>query len=75
MVTQAAKRMQKTIEEAYLDLLEKESFRAVTVTQIAQAALINRQTFYHHYQDTFAWPSSSAGSQSMTSLALSTTTD
>ncbi len=53
MVTQAAKRMQKTIEEAYLDLLEKESFRAVTVTQIAQAALINRQTFYHHYQDKY----------------------
>ena len=45
--------MQKTIEEAYLDLLEKESFRAVTVTQIAQAALINRQTFYHHYQDKY----------------------
>ena len=53
MVTQAAKRMQKTIEEAYLDLLEKESSRAVTVTQIAQAALINRQTFYHHYQDKY----------------------
>lgn len=53
MVTQAAKRMQKTIEEAYLDLLEKESFRAVTVTQIAQVALINRQTFYHHYQDKY----------------------
>lgn len=53
MVTQAAKQMQKTIEEAYLDLLEKESFRAVTVTQIAQAALINRQTFYHHYQDKY----------------------
>lgn len=42
-------RTQKLLQDAFLDLMREEPFEEITVTQIAEKAMINRKTFYAHY--------------------------
>ncbi|QYK68714.1 TetR/AcrR family transcriptional regulator [Paenibacillus sp. S02] len=44
---------QKVIRNAFVDLLDKNGFEAITVQEIANAAMINRSTFYLHYVDKY----------------------
>ena len=44
----------KLISEAFVDLVIEKEFANVTVKDIATRAMINRKTFYAHYQDKFA---------------------
>ncbi|MGZ0042326.1 TetR/AcrR family transcriptional regulator [Paenibacillus ottowii] len=44
---------QKVIRNAFIDLLDKNGFEAITVQEIANAAMINRSTFYLHYVDKY----------------------
>lgn len=46
-------RTQKAIADAFVKLVNQTSFREVTVSMIAQEAMINRQTFYRHYEDKY----------------------
>lgn len=39
------------IETAFLSLLTKHSYEDISISQICQAADINRSTFYAHYDD------------------------
>lgn len=41
----------KVIEDAFMELLGRKSVAKITVTEICQAAQINRATFYKHYLD------------------------
>ncbi len=46
-------RMTKTlIKESFLDILDSTPFDKISVTQICEAADVNRSTFYAHYEDT-----------------------
>lgn len=47
------RRTQAMIQQAFISLVNQSGFQKVTVTQIAQAAMINRQTFYTHYVDKY----------------------
>lgn len=40
----------KLIKNAFLELLNTKKFEDITVSQICQKALINRSTFYFHYE-------------------------
>ncbi|ASR48963.1 hypothetical protein B4V02_20795 [Paenibacillus kribbensis] len=44
---------QKVIRDAFIDLLDKSGFEAITVQEIANAAMVNRSTFYLHYVDKY----------------------
>lgn len=49
-------RIQKThrlIETTFIDLVLANGFKNVTVTDISTRAMINRKTFYHHFQDKY----------------------
>ncbi|WP_143461940.1 TetR family transcriptional regulator [Levilactobacillus enshiensis] len=49
-------RIQKThrlIESAFIDLVLANGFKKVTVKDIAARAMVNRKTFYQHYQDKY----------------------
>ncbi|HEU5376645.1 MAG TPA: TetR/AcrR family transcriptional regulator [Ktedonobacteraceae bacterium] len=48
------RRTQVNLREAFIDLIEKKGFDAVTVGDIAERALVNRATFYRHYPDKYA---------------------
>ena len=50
---QKNKKTKASIQQAFLSLLEKSSFEAIAVGQIATAAAINRGTFYLHYLDKY----------------------
>ena len=41
------------IKQALLDLCEEKGFRAITVGDIAERAMVNRVTFYRHYRDKY----------------------
>lgn len=41
----------RVIKEAFLELLKKNSFTKITVTELCRLAEINRGTFYLHYYD------------------------
>lgn len=43
----------RAIEDAFVDLLLEKGFANITVQDIADRALINRKTFYGHYQDKY----------------------
>ncbi|WP_408009194.1 TetR/AcrR family transcriptional regulator [Pseudalkalibacillus sp. A8] len=45
------KRTRKLINEAFLKLIQQKGFDSVTIQDIADEALINRATFYLHYED------------------------
>lgn len=46
-------RTQKAIIDAFYELLEEKHFSAITIIDICQRALINRGTFYTHFQDKY----------------------
>lgn len=46
-------RTKKLIKEAFLTLIQKKGFGAITIQDIADEAFINRATFYLHYQDKY----------------------
>lgn len=43
----------RQIDQALLDNLRQRPFQNITVDQLCQSALINRSTFYKHYQDKY----------------------
>lgn len=47
------KRTQKAITDAFIKLVNQSSFKKVTVSMIAAEAMINRQTFYRHFEDKY----------------------
>ena len=47
-----AQRSKKMIKKAFVELLQTEDFKKITVTKLANKAEINRGTFYAHYLDT-----------------------
>ncbi len=44
----------KSIYEAFISLLEEYSFEEIKVSEICSKALINRSTFYIHFQDKYS---------------------
>lgn len=44
-------RTKKSIKRAFLDLLKEKNYNKITIQDIAQEAMINRNTFYLHYLD------------------------
>jgi len=47
-------RTRKLLQQALVKLMKEKGFEAVSVQDIAEAATINRATFYDHYPDKFA---------------------
>lgn len=48
-----SQRTDKMIRDAFIALLKQKDFKNITVTQIAQKDMINRQTFYCYYSDKY----------------------
>ena len=46
-------RTQKAIVDAFYELLDEKSFGSITVIDICNRALINRGTFYTHFEDKY----------------------
>ncbi|GLB47285.1 hypothetical protein WR164_12640 [Philodulcilactobacillus myokoensis] len=46
-------RARKIIFDAFVDLLMKKRFSNITINDIANAAMIHRNTFYHHFKDKY----------------------
>ncbi len=47
------RRTHKFLQEAIIDLIAEKGFDTITVGDIAERAMINRATFYRHYQDKY----------------------
>lgn len=47
------KKTELAIQNAFVELVLEDGFQAITITQLAQKAMINRQTFYKHYLDKY----------------------
>ena len=47
------RRTHKFLQEAMIELITEKGFEAITVGDIAERAMINRATFYRHYQDKY----------------------
>jgi AcrR family transcriptional regulator len=47
------KRTRKFIREAFFELIREKGFDALTVGEITERSMINRSTFYRHYQDKY----------------------
>ncbi len=47
------RRTHKFLQEAMIELVTEKGFDAITVGDIGERAMINRATFYHHYQDKY----------------------
>jgi AcrR family transcriptional regulator len=47
------RRTQKMLQEALVDLITERGFDSITVGDIAERAMVNRATFYRHYQDKY----------------------
>jgi AcrR family transcriptional regulator len=47
------RRTRKLLQEALIELTVEKGFSAVTVRDIAARAMVNRATFYRHYQDKY----------------------
>ena len=43
----------KVIYEALIDLMKEKTFEEIKVSDICNKALINRSTFYAHYEDKY----------------------
>lgn len=46
-------RTKKAIKTAFVELVNEKGFANVTIKEIAEKAIINRQTFYNYYQDKY----------------------
>ncbi|MCK2019395.1 TetR/AcrR family transcriptional regulator [Peribacillus frigoritolerans] len=44
-------RTRKMIKESFIDLIQEKGYESITIRDIADNALINRATFYLHYED------------------------
>ena len=51
MGERSQKRMQRLIFESFRELMEINAFSEITITDIADKALIHRNTVYHHFTD------------------------
>ncbi len=47
------RRTHKFLQEAMIELITEKGFEAITVGDITERAMINRATFYRHYQDKY----------------------
>ena len=47
------RRTHKFLQEAMIELITEKGFESITVGDIAERAMINRATFYRHYQDKY----------------------
>ena len=47
------RRTQKMLQNAFVELVIEKGFEAITVQMLADRAMINRATFYRHYEDKF----------------------
>lgn len=47
------RRTRKHLQDAFMALTVESGFDAVTVTDICERAMVNRTTFYRHYEDKF----------------------
>ncbi|HTK08369.1 MAG TPA: TetR/AcrR family transcriptional regulator [Ktedonobacteraceae bacterium] len=47
------RRTHKFLQEAMIELITEKGFDAITVGDIAERGMINRATFYRHYQDKY----------------------
>src|ERR1700690_4310369 len=47
------RRTHKMIREAFFALVQEKGFDAVTIQAIVDRAMVNRATFYRHYQDKY----------------------
>ncbi|GHO49342.1 TetR/AcrR family transcriptional regulator [Ktedonospora formicarum] len=47
------RRTHQFLQEAMIELITEKEFGAITVGDIAERAMINRATFYRHYQDKY----------------------
>jgi AcrR family transcriptional regulator len=47
------RRTHKLLQEAMIELITEKGFDAITVGDIAERAMINRATFYRHYEDKY----------------------
>lgn len=47
------RRTQKMLQEALVDLVAERGLDAISVGDIAERAMVNRATFYRHYQDKY----------------------
>ncbi len=47
-------RTRKLLREAFLELIVEQDFQAITVQDITDRAMINRATFYAHFEDKYA---------------------
>jgi AcrR family transcriptional regulator len=56
-------RTRKLLQQALVNLMKEKGFDAISVQDIAEAATINRATFYDHYPDKFALLECSVGSR------------
>ena len=48
------KKTRKNIREAFLELRSQNALEKIKVTRLCELALINKTTFYKHYQDKYA---------------------
>lgn len=53
MGERSQKRMQRLIFESFRELMEINAFSEITITDIADKALIHRNTVYHHFTDKY----------------------
>jgi AcrR family transcriptional regulator len=47
------RRTRKSLQDAFIELTIQNGFDAVTVADITQRAMVNRATFYRHFQDKY----------------------
>ena len=47
------RRTRQFIRDAFLELLEHKPFEKIQVSDITEAAMVNRSTFYRHYRDKY----------------------
>lgn len=47
------RRTKKTLQDAFIKLVAERGFKAVTVQMLANEAMVNRATFYRHFEDKY----------------------
>ena len=47
-------RSKRDLRNAFIELIKSRPFEKIAVTDICKAAMINKMTFYKHYQDKYA---------------------
>lgn len=48
------RRTRSLIENAFMELIEEKGFQQLTIQELADRAMINRATFYRHFEDKYA---------------------